>query len=211
MLTVRVGAGRYFARVRLAEDPTGRQPSNEVSVLVGQPDLPSVPTRPLVLVDGTTVTLNWTNTFEGGEPTGVDLLVDGMAPIPLGRVSAASFVNAPVGPHTVRLRAWAASGASAASEAVTLTVPGTCTAPAPPTWFSIGREGRRLTARWEPGDTGAAATEYWITAEGLGVYPTGGARLASGEVPPGTYRIWVQAVNRCGASGLSAIRTVTVP
>jgi hypothetical protein len=211
MLTVRVGAGRYFARVRLAEDPDGRQPSNEVAVLVGQPDLPSAPSTPLVMVDGSNVTLNWTNTYEGGEPTGLDMLVDGLGTIPLGRSSSVTFAGAPAGRFTVRLRASGVSGVSAPTAATTVTVPGTCSVPSAPTWFSIGRENRRLTARWEPAESGAAATDYWITAEGLGVYSMGGARVASGEVPPGTYRIWVQAVNRCGVSAPSAVRTVTVP
>jgi hypothetical protein len=65
--------------------------------------------------------------------------------------------------------------------------------------------------RWEPAVSGGAATDYLVTAENFGVYSTGGLRVIGGDVPSGTYRVRVQAVNACGTSAPSATHTIVVP
>jgi hypothetical protein len=37
------------------------------------------------------------------------------------------------------------------------------------------------------------------------------ARVISGTLSPGTYRVWVQAVNPCGTSAPSLVQTIVVP
>jgi hypothetical protein len=208
-----VGAGRYFARMRLVEDVNALSPSNEVPVLVGQPDAPSAPEAPLVLVSGDTVTLNWATNFVGGEPTGQQLVVTGSfnGTLDIGLREGATYGGVPAGTYQVRTRSSNAAGGNVSSGVSTVTVPGACVAPQTPTWVSVGRTGQFVSLRWEPAESGGAATDYYVTAEGLGVYPTGGRRVIGGAVPPGTYRIFVQAANACGTSAASQVFTVTVP
>jgi len=208
-----VGPGRYFARMRLVEDVNALSPSNEVPVLVGQPDAPSAPGAPLVLVSGDTVTLNWATNFGGGEPTSQQLVVTGSfnGSLDIGLREGATYGGVPAGTYQVRTRSSNAAGGNVSSGVSTVTVPGACVAPQTPTWVSVGRTGQFVSLRWEPAESGGAATDYYVTAEGLGVYPTGGRRVIGGTVPPGTYRIFVQAVNTCGVSAPSQVFTVTVP
>jgi hypothetical protein len=213
MLTVSVGPGRYYARVRVAEDESGAWVSNEVPVIVGQPVAPSAPATPLVSVDGSRVTMNWMNTFTGGEPDSVALQVSGSysGVIPVGRRDGVGYVDVPSGSYAVQVLATNPSGTSASSPPVAVNVPSSCVVPQTPTWVSVGRDGRYASMRWEPAESGGAATDYLVTAEGFGVFSTGGGRVIGGTVPPGTYRVSVQAVNTCGASAPSQVMTIVVP
>ena len=213
VLSVPVGNGVYFARVRLVEDPALRMVSNEVRVVVGPLELPSAPTNLLAMADGSRLILNWINTFTGGPLTGVDLLVSGSIEtlVPLGLRSSASFDNVPPGTYTLQLQATNEVGRSAVSSPVTVAVPGACVTPQTPTWVSAGMVNGAVTVRWEPAESGGAATDYLILVDGLGVFPSGGSRVVFGVPGPGTYRIAVQAVNACGRSAPSTAQTIVVP
>jgi len=213
VLSLPVANGVYFARVRLVEDTALRMTSNEVRVVVGPLEPPSAPANVLAMADGNRLTLNWTNTFSGGPLTGVDLLVSGSIEtlVPLGLQSSASFDGVPPGTYTLQLQATNEVGRSAVSSPVTVTVPGACVAPQTPTWVSAGMVNGAVTVRWEPAETGGAATDYLILVDGLGVFPSGGSRVVFGVPGPGTYRIAVQAVNACGRSAPSATQTIVVP
>jgi hypothetical protein len=213
MLTVDVPPGRFFVRVRTQEDSDGQWASNEVDLFVDQPQAPSAPTDLVAAVEGRRVALNWTNTFAGGEPLGLDLLVtgplEGMVSLPL--LDSVAFDGVPDGIYTLRLVARNAAGVSAPSSTLTVSVPGGCSLPQAPAWVSVGRAGALVTVRWEPPSAGAAATSYVVTAEGLGSVPVWAGRTVSGMLPSGTYRLWVQAVNGCGTSVPSTVQVVTVP
>ena len=212
-VTVSVGPGRYYVRARTRED-TGRQHlSNEVPLLVGQPDLPSAPAQLTAYADTSRVVLQWRTTYTGGEPTEVDLVVNGRLSgrATLGRVGQLRVDEVPAGTYTVEVAGRNAWGAGPLSPPVTVTVPGRCTAPDPPTWVTYGVTARTVTLRWQPAATGTAPTGYWVTAEGLGTAPLGDDRVISGTLPPGTYRVWVQAVTPCGASPASLVQTIVVP
>lgn len=213
LTTIEVPPGRFFARVRRSDDVAGAAASNEVRLVVSQPDAPSAPMGFAGLATGRNVAFSWTPTFDGGAPTGYLLEVEGSltASVALGPDTKAAFANVPDGTYTFRIVATNASGRSPASAPVTLTFPGTCVVPTAPTWVTTGVTGNVITVRWEPGAGGGAATDYVVTAEGVGTVPTGGARVVAGVLPTGVYRIYVQAVNPCGTSAASAVQTVVVP
>jgi hypothetical protein len=213
LTTLDVPAGRFFVRVRREDDVAGVSASNEVRLIVSQPDPPSAPTGFTGLATGRDVAFSWIPTFEGGAATGYILDVQGTltASLALGPDPRAAFSNVPDGTYTFRLLATNAAGRSAATDPITLTFPGACVAPTVPTWVTTGVSGGLVTVRWEPGVGGGAPTDYLVTAEGVGTVPTGGARVVAGVLPSGTYRISVQAVNPCGASAASVAQTVVVP
>jgi hypothetical protein len=83
--------------------------------------------------------------------------------------------------------------------------------PQVPTWLTHSVVNRLVTVSWAAPASGAAPVDYLVTAEGVGTFPTGGARSISGMLLPGTYRVWVQATSACGTSAPSAIQTIVVP
>jgi hypothetical protein len=213
MLTVDLGPGRYFARVRLAEDAQRQLVSNEVTLLVEQALAPSAPARLSAQTDGDRLSLQWMNTYEGGEPEALSMVVTGDVAtgmsVPLG--NHAEFAGVPGGRYTLQLRAHNASGSSPLSDPVTVTVPGTCAVPNAPEWVAAGVSGQVVTLRWEPASTGPGASSYVVTAEGLGSFPVGAMRSISGMLGPGTYRVTVQASSGCGISAPSPVQIIVVP
>jgi hypothetical protein len=212
-MTVSVGAGRYFVRVRTLEDSARQHLSNEVPLLVGQPDVPSTPAQLTAVVLGARVVLQWMPTYEGGEPRDMDVLVggafDGRALV--GRVDHLVVDSVQPGTYTVEVASTNDAGMSGPSNRLIVTVPAACTPPQAPSWVTYGVAGRTVTLRWQSPESGAAPTDYRVTAEGVGSASTGMARVISGTLPPGTYRVWVQAVNPCGTSAPSLVQTIVVP
>ena len=211
--TLEVPAGRYFVRVRTAEDTALRTPSNEVTLTVVLPVAPSAPAQLVGAALGSRLTLSWLNTFEGGEPTGLDLVVGGSlnTRLSLGLVDRFQFDGVPPGTYTFQLVASNAVGSSAPSNTITLSFPGSCVAPQVPTWLTHSVVNRLVTVSWAAPASGAAPVDYLVTAEGVGTFPTGGARSIAGVLGPGTYRVWVQAASACGVSAPSDIQTIVVP
>jgi hypothetical protein len=215
----------YFARLR-AVTPAGSSPaSNEVQIALGQAAPPLPPLALLATVQGTAVTLQWTENplgpviasyqIQAGTASG---LVD-IGAIPVSMAARTLSVNAPPGTYYVRLVALNAAGPSPASnEAVVTTGVGVCTIPAVPTGLTATSTAGVISVRWNPAAAGAIPLGYQLVAGSV----SGGADLAvlalaasttavGGAVPAGPYFIRVAAGNACGISAPSAEVSVVVP
>lgn len=214
-LTAIAPSGVYYLRLRTFCFGLRSAPSNELRVAVDVAEAPSAPAHLLGLVDGATLSLSWTATFEGGVPAALWIQVSGdvtgAAPIPVGETF--SMTGVPPGTYTLQLVAVNAAGASAPSNAVTLTFPGACSGPpATPAGLWATASGPTVTAMWQPPTQGAALTHYVLAATGsyAGAVATP-LRQVSGNLPPGTYTFTVAAANACGTSPATAGQTVVVP
>lgn len=208
-------SGVFFARLHALAGGARSAASNEIQLVVNTPLPPSAPANVLGMVNGSTVALSWTNTFDGGSPTALQLNVSGTqtASLPLGMSDTARFTGVPGGTYTFTLTASNASGVSPPSNPITLTIPGGCSGPpGVPTYFTVARSGRTLTLTWNPPIAGAAVTRYVVHATGafVGSVPTV-TRSLSGTVGAGTYTLSVSAANECGTSAPSPVVTVAVP
>lgn len=215
VLTVTAPPGVFHARVRAIDAGVASPPSNEVRLVVQTPEAPSAPASLAALVDGSTVSLSWQNTFAGGAPTGLALDVSGAAaatiPLPLGETMTAAGV--PSGTYGLTIRATNASGSSAASNPVTIAVPAACTGvPATPSAFLAYATGSVVQLLWDAPTGGTAVTGYAVTVGGgyTGTFPLA-TRSVSGTLPPGTYTFTVSGQNACGTSPPTATQTVVVP
>jgi hypothetical protein len=167
--TFEAPSGVFFARLRALTGSLRSAASNEIQLVVNAPLPPSAPAALLSLVSGSALSLSWTNTFQGGAATALQLNVTGSqtATMPLSVVDAVSFNGVPGGTYTVTLMASNAAGVSPPSNPVTLTVPASCSGPpGVPTYFAVARSGRSLTLTWLPPVSGAAATSSVIYASG---------------------------------------------
>ena len=131
-------------------------------------------------------------------------------PLPLG--TSFSFSGVPAGTYTFAVRAVNTFGSSSASNAVTLSFPGTCTPPATPTDFIASKSGHTVFVSWSPPASGAAPTGYLLNVSGAidGSFHTTNLAV-SGAVPPGAYTLSVLAVNACGKSAGTTPQTIDVP
>jgi hypothetical protein len=202
-------------RVYAADDTAFERPSNEVPLIVSLPIRPSAPANLLATVSGNRVDLAWTNTFTGGAPTGLVLNVSGAVntSLPIAVAESVSFNGVPPGTYALSVAATNAGGTGPSSNAVTVTFPTTCSgSPLTPTQFLAYRLGRTLSVLWQTADTGPAPTDFVISVPELRLnLATGGARSASGSVPPGTYTLSVASRNGCGVSVPTASQTIVVP
>ncbi|MGE0359378.1 MAG: Ig-like domain-containing protein [Vicinamibacterales bacterium] len=215
----------YYVRLR-AVTPAGPGPvSNEVQIALGQAAPPLPPLSLLAMVQGTAVTLRWTENplgpviggyqVQAGTATG---LVD-IGVIPLSAATRTLAVNAPPATYFVRLVAVNAAGASAPSnEAVVTTGAGICTIPAVPTGLQATASAGRISVTWNAAAAGAIPLGYVLQAGSI----SGGSDRATltlpatttavgGAVPPGPYFIRLAAGNACGVSAPSAEVSVVVP
>lgn len=214
-LTLTVPNGSFYLRLRSTGAGGPSAVSNEIALNVGVPVPPSAPANLLGTVAGDTVTLAWTNTFAGAEPTGLVVDVTGAATgsLPIAVADTFSVGPVPPGTYTFRLRATNGAGASSPSNAVTLTFPGACTgAPLPPANFLAFTSGNVLSLAWDTAASGAAPGSFLLGVTGSfsGSAPLTGRGLTT-AVPSGTYNLTLQAVNACGVSAPTAVQTVTVP
>ncbi|MEZ5291163.1 MAG: choice-of-anchor C family protein [Vicinamibacterales bacterium] len=207
--------GSFFLRVHAATGAGESGPSNEVPLHVRVAIPPSAPANLLGLVNGSTVSLAWTNTFRGGAPTGIGLTVSGAVntAVPLGLGDTFSVAGVPPGTYTFAVAATNAAGSSPLSSPVTLTFPAGCSGvPQPVTNVVAYAVGGVLSLRWDLPATGAAPTGYRITVTGayVGSVPVP-VRTLSAPVPPGSYTFTVSATNACGVGATTAPHTVVVP
>lgn len=214
-LTFAAPAGSFYVRLYTASGAYRSVASNEVVVHVSVPLVPSAPAHLLGLVNGSTVTLAWQNTYAGGAPSSFLLDVTGPATtsIPLAFGDTVTFANAPEGRYALALRAVNAAGAGPPSGTVMLSVPGPCSGPpAAPTDVFAYDAGGPVHVSWSPGDSGPAPTAYVLIVTGgwTGTFVTT-AREVSGAVGAGAYTLSVVAVNPCGASAASPAHVVVVP
>ena len=211
-----VPSGAFYVRARSVSGAASSAASNETRIFVNQAQAPSAPIDLLATVSGSDLGLTWRNTFTGGEATALALDVTGSATgsVPLSpRLESVAFAGAPGGSYTLTVRAENATGSSAASNPVSITLPGACAGvPQPPADFLAFRVGNRITILWEAPQTGPAPTSYTLNVSGafVGSLATGALTLA-GNVGPGAYTFTVQASHACGTSVPTVAQTVTVP
>jgi hypothetical protein len=214
-VTVEWPRGSFYLRVRTLAGNATSKASNEVLAHVNVPMPPSAPAHLLGTVVGDTLNLAWTNTYLGGPLGSVTLNVAGAinASVPLGLTDTFRFPGVPQGTYTFTVQAVNASGASEASNPVTLTFPTQCSqAPLPVANFVAYQVGGVLSLTWDPPAIGGAPTDYVLNVTGSyhGRLRTP-VKTVNGPVPSGTYTIDVVATNACGASAGSPSQTVVVP
>jgi hypothetical protein len=164
--------------------------------------------------NGPELSLSWQNTFMGGAPSDIVIEVSGnrsgSLSVPL--TDRFAYPSVPAGTYTFAVRAVNAFGSSSPSNAVTLTFPGPCLGPGPPTNFSASKSGSTISVNWSPPVGGAAPTGYivFVTGSFEGSFATTGLAL-SGTASPGTYALSVAATNACGISAATPVQTVTIP
>jgi DNA-binding beta-propeller fold protein YncE len=215
VFTLAAPPGSYYIRMRSVSGSRRSEPSNEVPLHIGTAVRPSAPEGLTALVNGTSLSLTWRNTFRGGRPEAALLDVAGAATttLPLGAAESFSYPSVPPGTYTFSIRASNAAGASPSSNAVTLTFPGPCTgAPAPPANFLAYRSGSTIVLTWDPAPAGPATTGYAVSVTGslTGTFAVT-TRTISGTVGRGSYALSVAGTNACGQGPATPAQVVVVP
>jgi YVTN family beta-propeller protein len=208
-------SGAFYVRVHATNRGGRSAASNEIRIFVGVANAPSPPADFLGLVNGTSLTLTWRNTFLGGAPTSLMLDVTGSLSVslPMAVNDTFSFVGVPPGTYTLALRALNGSVSSAPSNPITLTFPTACSGvPGAPANFHAYRVGRTITVLWDSPSSGAAPTGYRLDVSGAvtTAIPTT-SKSMSGTVGPGSYSLSVAATNPCGSSVATPVQVVIVP
>ena len=201
--------GRYYARVRAANNSGASAESNEMFFKIGR-NLVS-PRGFTVRWVGTTAVLSWTAPAADGamedRPTSYVLEAgtrpgaSDVATVSVG--SATRFeANVPSGTHYVRVRAVNDYGDSEPTEDLMLVAPG---APRAPTNLASPGSGSTVNLQWTA-PSGAAVTGYLIEAgsaperSDLGVLQVGNVTSFTAPAPPqGAYYVRVRAINARGA------------
>ena len=200
--TLEVPTGAFFVRVHAVVGAERGQASNEIPLFVGVPEPPSAPANLLGMVSGSSLALSWTNTFAGGVPTEQWLSVGGAISAVLALPPGDSFAysGVPPGTYTLSVIASNASGVSAPSNAVTLTLPAACSGPpGAPVDFQAWQQDSTIFVSWRPPASGPAVTSYTVRVSGAAVATVETtSRMIAGTVGPGEYAISVVANNACG-------------
>ena len=213
ILSVEAPTGAFFVRVRTQSTTQISEPSNEIQVFVEVPSSLAPPETLVALVNGSSVTLAWQNSFRGGVPTSLLLDLPGLGSASLPVSETLSVHGVPAGTYTASLRGVNSVGSSPPSNTVSLTVPASCSGvPLPPTGFLANTLGATIFAIWEPPARGTAPTGYVVNVRGsfVGSFMTTERQL-SHAAAPGTYTINVMATNPCGSSDPTPSQTVTLP
>ncbi|MEZ5293855.1 MAG: hypothetical protein R2745_22420 [Vicinamibacterales bacterium] len=213
--TMTAPSGSFYARVRALNGALPGPASNEIPIHVNVPLAPSPPRDLLGLVAGSTLSLAWTNTFDGGTPTSIVVEVTGttVASATLALGDTLSLPGVPPGTYRIAVRTSNAAGMSERSSTLTLSVPAACAGPpAVPAQVFASAAGGVVSVDWAPGLEGPAPTAYVIVVTGtwVGALATP-ARALRGPAPPGAYDLRVMALNACGASAASPPVTLAVP
>lgn len=215
--------GAFYIRLRTVAGAALSRPSSEVRLYVGDYSGPTAPRSLSGYGNGSSVVLNWRNTFGGGEPTGitVDVTQNGarVASIPMPLTDTWSFDSVPAGTFGFTVRATNAVGTSGSSNSVTMTFPlSGCSVPRTPGSFTTAANGRAVAVHWLAPTSGTAPTRYTVEARirnadnsitPLGLFPVTGTSISS-PVAPGRYQVRVRSENICGSSGYTSWQTVTV-
>jgi uncharacterized protein (DUF1800 family) len=220
--TFQAPPGAYYVRLRSAAGGAMSRPSGEIRIYVGATSGPTAPRSLTAYGRGSSVVLNWRNTFGGGEPTGmtVDVTQNGarVSSIPLPVSTTWSYDTVPAGTFGFTVRATNASGTSGSSNSVTLTFPlAGCSPPGTPSSLSLSTSGRTLSANWLAPSSGTAPTRYSVEARlrinssttPLGTFRVSGTTVSS-PVGPGRYEVRVRSENICGNSSSTGWQAVTV-
>lgn len=164
--------GVYFVRAHAVALGVRSAPSNEVEVTVGALAPPSAPEAFAGVAVGHGVAIAWRQPADGGgAPDG--MLLDVTGPVggsfPIGATGSFRVDGVPDGVYTLRLRARNAAGTSAATPAITLTLPGLEARVQQGPALPPGRAG--LPVRYEHFD--AARIEQLAAREGLAAVVAG--------------------------------------
>ena len=214
-VTMNLPSGLLYLRARGVAGGVLSEPSNELPAYVAVPAIPSTPANLLGLASGSTLSLGWTNTFAGGAPAALTVDVSGAfnGSLRLEPTESFGFTGVPPGTYTFSVRAENAAGGSAPSNPVTLVFPGVCGgAPQPPGNYLAYSFGNSVHLSWDaPGGGGPTSSyELQVTGAWVGTVPVAGRSLA-GSVPTGIYNISVVALNDCGRSIPTVVRSVRIP
>lgn len=221
--TFQAPPGAFYIRLRSVAGASTSRASGEVRIYVGATSGPTAPRSLTAYGNGSSVVLNWRNTFGGGEPMGItiDVAQNGarVASIPMPVTSTWSYDAVPAGTFAFTVRATNASGTSGSSNSVTLTFPLTgCSAPGGPASFSFRGSGRVVAANWLAPSSGTTPTRYRVearlrnsnnTTTSLGTFYVTDTTISS-PVGPGRYEVRVRSENICGNSGFTGWQSVTV-
>jgi len=215
IFTFAAPGGAFFVRVRARNGASLSGPSNEVRLFVNAAVPPSSPVSLTGLVNGSSVALAWTHTFEGGTPTGVLLDVTGAATLtlPLGASELFTYNGVPPGTYTFRVRASNSAGVSAPSTPLSLTFPQGCSGvPQAPIGVAAYLVDRTVFVRWDPAASGPAPTGYVLRVTGayVGSFATTNREL-SGSAGRGTYGFSVSGANTCGEGPATVAAPLSVP
>ena len=218
-------SGVFYVRLRAQTAAGLSPPSNEVQLATGQSAPPLAPQALLATVQGTSISLRWTENPIGPAIAGYYLqagtaagLAD-LGALPLPPTARTFAVNAAPGTYFVRVVAVNAAGVGAVSNEVVLS-PGlnVCTIPNPPTGLVAVGLTRALSVRWDAAQLGAIPTGYVLQAGSVSgaadlgtVALGGGTTAAAGTVPSGPYFVRVFAANACGTSPPSTEVSTLVP
>lgn len=184
--------------------------SGRIVKIVPDSPAPAAPTNLQATVSGRTVVLAWTGVagatqyrIEAGSQPGAS----NIAVFDTGSTATTLTVaGVPDGSYYVRVRAVGASGVSAASSEVLVTVGTACTGPPPAPTIAFAVNGRSVTFAWSaPGIVTSMVIDVG-TAPGLTnlaqfVIPPGSTITANAG--PGTYYVRFRSSNTCGTSGPS--------
>jgi hypothetical protein len=207
-------SGVFFIRVHALAGAVRSAPSNEVRIAVNVPMTPAAPVALVGEAFGSHLRLAWRNRLNEGAPTSIVLDVSGAASLSMTLPVAESFFfsGVPAGTYTFRVRAMNATGASPATNPVTLAFPTACVAAGTPADFAVTRAGNVISVSWRPAVSGPTPTGYVLTVSGAvaATIPVAHTSL-SGAVGPGTYTISVAATHPCGASAPTSSHTVAIP
>jgi hypothetical protein len=211
------GNAVFYIRVRSTSSQSGTSaPSNEITVIVGNPTVPpGAPTGLTASVANSSVTLTWSAPATGG-PVTTYIIQAGSSP---GESNLANFSTGSTatsffatgvgsGSYFVRVRASNAGGTGAPSNEVLLLVGSPCGAPEAPSNLVASVSGSTVTLTWTPG---AGALSYRLqvgSASGvtdlldidLGSTAT---TLTAFNVGPGTYFVRVRSTDACSQSAPS--------
>ncbi|MGE3277503.1 MAG: fibronectin type III domain-containing protein [Vicinamibacterales bacterium] len=202
--------GTYFVRAQ-AITPFGLgPPSAEISFVLGNAPCTAEPPAPPVLaeptVDGTSVTLAWTEV-----PTSTSYVLEvgsapGLADLArsnVGPVTRLSSRSAP-GTYYVRVRGSNVCGLGEPSNEVTVRLTSALEVPGMPRDLQADVRGGVVRVTWAPPLSGGPVTSYVLQA---GTAPGGidagqqaltGTALVVPDVPPGAYYVRVYAQNEAG-------------
>src|SRR6266511_5252689 len=181
---------------------------------------PAPPSNLSAQVSGNTVNLTWSAPV-GSTLTGFRLQagtapgLSNVADVILGVTTQLTATSVPSGTYYVRVRALDATGESAPSNEIAVSVGGGgCAPPAAPIGLAATVVGNVVTVTWQA--VSGAGVVYLLEAgsalglSNVGVFNVGPVLSLTASAPNGTYYVRVRGANACGSGAASSDIAVTV-